>query len=65
VQSVFADGAERERRREAAVRTAEQNAWPLAARQYLRLYAELHARVRHEGDFSLEPEFFSKRSFTR
>ena len=65
VASVFADGAERERRRESAVRTAEQNAWPLAARQYLRLYAELHARVLHEGDFSLEPEFFSKRSFPR
>jgi len=64
VQSAFADPAERDRRREAAQRTAANCAWPLAAKQYLRLYGELHARVSRAGSYSLDPAFFSKRSFT-
>jgi glycosyltransferase involved in cell wall biosynthesis len=64
IRTAFADPAERLRRRDAAQRTAAQSAWPLAAKQYLRLYGELHARVSRAGGYSLDPAFFSKRSFT-
>lgn len=64
IQRAFADPGERRRRMEAAQRTAANWAWPLAAKQYLRLYRELHARVSREGVYSLDPEFFSKRSIT-
>jgi glycosyltransferase involved in cell wall biosynthesis len=64
VRDVFASPARRTERIEAARRMAEERSWPRAAARYLQLYRELHARVSSEGEYSLHPAFFSKRSLS-
>ncbi|MFN0106217.1 MAG: glycosyltransferase [Bryobacteraceae bacterium] len=63
VRAVFSDAQERESRVAAARAAAWERSWTAAAGHYLRLYRELHARVRQQGAYSLEPAFFSTRGY--
>lgn len=62
IKDVFANTERRRRRQAAARQEAEARSWPLASARYLQLYRELHARVSSQGEYSLHPAFFSKRS---